>query len=60
MKLIFLVLVLVVFAIIFSTALTQREPVTKKTEISVVKFNLKDLPEHGIELIAPSDPRHSS
>jgi hypothetical protein len=29
---------------------------THKTESSAVKFNLKDLSEHGISLIAPSDP----
>ena len=54
MKLIFLALGLVVFALIFSSAITKREEVS--SNMSNVKFNLKDLPEHGISLIAPSAP----
>ena len=55
MKLIFAGLVLAVFAVIFSLAITKKETVSHKTGIAVVKFNLKGLPEHGISLIAPSD-----
>lgn len=46
----------VVFALILSFAFVRTESLTKKGKISVVKFNLKDLPEHGISLVAPSDP----
>lgn len=55
MKLIFLGLVLIVFAIIFSLAMNKRDVVTHKTERPAMKFNLKDFPEHGISLIAPTD-----
>ena len=54
MKFIFLVLVLViVLAAGVEFVINKREPLTHKEES--VKFNLKDLPEHGISLIAPSD-----
>lgn len=62
MKFIFLGLILLVFAIIFSLAITRKESVNNKTdlstktEFSAVKFNIRDLTEHGISLIAPSDP----
>ena len=56
MKAVVLVVVLLVFAAIVSLALTERKLVTHKTEIAVMKFNLNGLPEHGISLIAPSDP----
>jgi hypothetical protein len=56
MKLTLLSVVLLLFAIIFSLAVTESEVVTPKTESSFVKFNLKDLSEHGILLMPPSDP----
>src|SRR5262249_38097088 len=49
-------LVLIVFAIIFSLPVTRREAVINKAEVSTMKFNIRDLTEHGISLIAPSDP----
>jgi hypothetical protein len=61
-KLIFLGFILLVFAIIFSLAITRKESVNNKTELSTktemsaVKFNIRDLAKHGISLIAPSDP----
>jgi hypothetical protein len=61
-KLIFLGFILLVFAIIFSLAITRKEVVNNKTELSTevelstVKFNIRDLTKHGISLIAPSDP----
>lgn len=56
MKRIILGLVLVVFAIVLSLAVTRREPVIYKAEVSTMKFNIRDLSEHGLSLIAPSDP----
>lgn len=56
MKVIFLGLALVGFAVIFSLVITKKELGTQKAESSFVKYNIKDLPEHGISLIAPSDP----
>lgn len=50
MKLIILALVLVV-ALVVSVAL-----ITHKKESALVRFNVEDFPEHGISLIAPSDP----
>lgn len=38
------------------TGPTENETVAPKTEILAVKFNLRDLSEHSISLIAPSDP----
>ena len=55
MKAIFLALLLAVFAVIFLLAVPNRETVTHKMESSFVKYNIKDLPEHGISLISPSD-----
>lgn len=62
MKRIFLALALVVFAIIFALALTRSkmgsdktEIRTDKTETSAMKFIIRDFPEHGISLIAPTD-----
>lgn len=55
MKLIFLGLVLVVFVIIFSLALSKRNVVPPTVKRSDMEFNLKDFPEHGISLIAPTD-----
>lgn len=57
MKVILLGLI-VVFAITLSLALSKRELATKKPERSVVNFNLKDFPAHGISLFAPSDPAY--
>ena len=56
MKVIVLGLAAVSFTIILSLALVKTPSVIKKAENSVVKFNLKDLPEHGISMVAPSDP----
>ncbi len=56
MNRIFLGLILVVFAIIVSLAVTRRESVIYKAEVSTMKFNIRDLSEQGISLIAPSDP----
>lgn len=56
MKVIFLGLVLVGFAVIFSLVITNKEIVTRKAENSFVKYKIKDLPEHSISLLAPSDP----
>lgn len=56
MNRIFLGLVLVVFAIIFSLALSKTNVVTPTVKRSAMKFNIKDLPEHGILLMPPSDP----
>ena len=69
-KLIFLVLIVSIIAITFSfarsekeaagnkvqTGPTKNETVAPKTETSAVKLHLKDLSEHSISLIAPSDP----
>ncbi|HET6892975.1 MAG TPA: hypothetical protein VFH31_17855 [Pyrinomonadaceae bacterium] len=56
MKVIFLGLVLVGFAVVFSLVITNKEIVTRKAESSFVKYKIKDLPQHGISLLAPSDP----
>jgi hypothetical protein len=55
MKFTFLGAVLLVFAVVFSLAVTKMELVTPKTESSFVKFKIKDLPEHGVSLIASSE-----
>ena len=34
----------------------KKKAITENLESALVKYNLKDLPEHGITLIAPSDP----
>jgi hypothetical protein len=56
MKFTFLAVVLLVCAIVFSLAVTKTELVSLRTESSFVKFKIKDLREHGISLIAPSEP----
>lgn len=55
MKLSFLVVALLV-VVVLSLAVTKTELVTPETERKFVKFNIKDLPEHGIVLMPPSDP----
>lgn len=55
MKLTFLGVVLLV-VVVLSLAVTKTELVAPKTERKFVKFNIKDLPEHGIVLMPPSDP----
>lgn len=57
MKFIFLALILVV-ALAASIALVRhrKELVTHKTESTLVRFNVKDFPEHGVSLIVPSNP----
>jgi hypothetical protein len=47
MRFTLLAVVLLLFAIVFSLAVTKPDLVTPKTESSFVKFNLKDLSEHG-------------
>lgn len=59
MKLIILGLVLVVFVIILSLGLRKTDVVTPTMKRSDMKFNLKDFPEHGISLIAPTDAAFS-
>lgn len=56
MRFTFLVAVLLFLALVLSLALTKTELVITKTESSTVNFKIKDLPEHGINLIASSDP----
>jgi len=63
MKLIFIGLVLLVAVVVISLVPTKQALVTSnketdtlKAENSVVKYNIKDLPKHGISLVAPSDP----
>ena len=56
MKFTFLGVVLLVLAIVFSVAVTKTELVAPKTESLFMKFKFKDLPEHGISLIASTDP----
>jgi len=56
MKLTFLGLTLIVFILISLLAIGRGEVVTSKVENSTVKFYLKDFPEHGISLVAPTDP----
>src|SRR5262245_54405695 len=63
MKPIVLALVILVFLVIFWLATTRKELITDKTELKTVqtelktvKFNIRDLTERGITLIAPSDP----
>jgi hypothetical protein len=63
MKPIVLVMVVLVFLVIFWLATTRKELITDKTELKTVqtelktvKFNIRDLTERGITLIAPSDP----
>src|SRR6266404_1059707 len=56
MKFIFLALVLVIgLAASVALVINKKELVTRKTESAFVNFNVKDFPEHGISLIAPSD-----
>lgn len=56
MKLTFLGgVLLVVVVVVLSLAVTKTELVTPKTERRVVKFNIKDLREHGVVLMPPSD-----
>jgi hypothetical protein len=55
MKLIIPGLVLVVFVIVLSLALSKTNVVTPTMKRSDMKFNLKDFPEEGISLIAPTD-----
>ena len=57
MKFIFLALVIVV-GLVVSVALVinKKEFVTHKKESALVRFDVKDFPEHGISLIVPSDP----
>lgn len=59
MKFILLAIVLVGFAVFFSFVITPKEVAIHQAESTVVRFNIKDLPEHGILLIAPSDPAFS-
>lgn len=57
MKLIFLAAVLVA-GLVVSLALVvdKKEFVTHKKESALVRFDVKDFPEHGISLIVPSNP----
>jgi hypothetical protein len=50
------VLVLLLCALVFSLDMNNPELMTRKRENSVVKLKIKDLPDHGIILLPPSDP----
>ena len=63
MKLTFAVVALVIAVVVISLITTKQALVTSNTETkplkaenSVVKYNIKDLPKHGVSLWAPSDP----
>ena len=44
-------------ALIFSLAISERDMGSRTTEKPLMKINIRDLREHGISLIAPSDLR---
>ena len=58
MKLTFIAVMLVAVLMLAGTThvMNKRESVTRKTVSTPVRFDVKDYPEHGIYLIAPSDP----
>lgn len=55
MKFLFMALIVVALIVIFGLIVNTKEVLTYTPERSFVKFHIKDFPEHGISLRAPTD-----